>query len=76
MNDTVDFVVEDFPQWALYYAVYRDSTGITHEEKKMIQDWMKENNVCCVDVLSEESHFSGYPAFGDACECERVRCYN
>lgn len=66
--------VEDFPTWALDYCINGDSTALSNEEKKMVDEWMDENGygsvANCVDHTRNE--FNKYPAFGLACETETV----
>lgn len=64
------------PEWAMLYLVNGDSYGITEDEKEMINQWMRDNNIMeVIWPVDEDPHFSRRPAFGKACmvyECECV----
>ena len=66
--------VEDFPTWALDYCINGDSTALSKEEKKMVDEWMDENGygsvASCIDNTRNE--FNKLPAFGPSCETETV----
>lgn len=66
--------VEDFPTWALCYCINGDSTSLSSEEKKMVDEWMDENGYSSVAEVVENTRneFNKYPAFGLACETETV----
>lgn len=57
----------EIPEWALCYLVNGDSTGLSDEDTKMVQDWERDNHVYEVEPLEEEGSFSRYPEFGKAC---------
>ena len=66
--------VEDFPTWAITYCIYDDSSGMSDEDKKIVDDWMEENGYSHIaDVVENtRNEFNKYPAFGLACETETV----
>lgn len=66
--------VEDFPTWALDYCINGDSTSLSKEEKKMVDEWMDENGYGSVSDSVDHTRveFNKYPAFGPSCETETV----
>lgn len=72
----VDFAeyVEDFPEWAITYCMYDDSSGMSDEDKKLVDDWMEENEYDHLSDVIEVTHtdFNPRPAFGLACETSTV----
>lgn len=68
--------VEDFPEWAICYCMYGDknSSGISDEDRKMVDNWMKENGYSeLVDALElTRTGFDNHPEFGLACATETV----
>lgn len=61
--------------WSLCYLVNGDSSGLTDEEIKMVDDFVKEFNIEIVSPIEEngepQPEFSNYPAFGLATEVEK-----
>jgi hypothetical protein len=66
--------VEDFPTWAIVYCMYDDSSGMSDDDKKLVDEWMEENGYGeLVNAFEEtKNDFNKYPAFGLACETETV----
>jgi hypothetical protein len=65
--------VERIPQWAVCYLVNSDDSGLTPEDKKMVDEYVKRllkeehlRLVCPID--GSENEFCAHPAFGLACE--------
>lgn len=66
-------VVENIPQWAVCYLVNSDDSGLSPEDKKLVDDYVERllekerlRLVCPVD--GTENGFCSHPAFGLACE--------
>ena len=64
--------VKGVPQWAVNYLVYSDDSGLTPEDKSMVDQWTAEllaeeglELLCPID--GSENEFSSSPAFGPAC---------
>ena len=67
----MEFFIEPIPVWAMCYLVNGDSTGLTDEDKAIVDEWWNDNKVQTVSPVSEESgetypYFSYFPAFGKA----------
>lgn len=74
------------PDWALSYLVNADDSGITEEDKKLVDDFMQryydeaenfsqllgENHyvIFSVDNYEDEPYFSQLPKFGLACNVQ------
>ena len=73
----MDFTIEKIPVWAMYYLVNGDYSGITEEDKAIVDEWWERNNVVSVSPVSDEEnnshpYFSHYPAFwlgSDVIDC-------
>ena len=71
--------VDNFPQWALSALINADYSGISYEDGKLLDEFLKE----CVEVtywdVDRESldsgNFTRYPAFGLATDCCTVMGY-
>lgn len=63
---------DNFPTWALPWAVYGEDDTLTDEEKQQIDNWLDGRTV---ESWEEESSFAWSPAFGKACDCCTVRLY-
>lgn len=63
-------VKENIPSWALTYLLYDDCSGITEEDKKVVDEWIDSYDtaiiVCPLDDCEE--YFTRYPAFGEPCD--------
>lgn len=66
--------VEDFPTWAIVYCMYNDASDLSDEDRKLVDEFMKDNGYGeLVNSLEEtKNDFNTYPAFGLACETETV----
>ena len=56
------------PTWAVSYLEYHDDSGLTKDDKELVDNWLKELQrkglrLICPDEGSE-SEFEPYPAFG------------
>ena len=67
-------IPEDFPTWAIVYCMYDDSSGMSDEDKKLVDEFMEDNGYGeLVNAFEEtKNDFNNYPAFGLACETETV----
>lgn len=73
----MDFTIEKIPVWAMYYLVNGDYSGITEEDKAIVDEWWERNNVVSVSPASDDEgncfpYFSHFPAFGlgsDVIDC-------
>lgn len=73
----MDFTIEKIPVWAMCYLVNGDYSGITDEDKAVVDEWWERNNVVSVSPASDDEnnshpYFSHYPAFGlgsDVIDC-------
>lgn len=64
--------VEKIPVWAVTYLVNGDDSGLTPEDKKMVDDYVerlleKKHLRLLGPIDGTESEFEPYPAFGLAC---------
>ena len=70
---------EKIPTWALSYIVNNDYSGITEEDKEMVDRFMNKYqrkadmfhciaNVTFPDDIDAEKYFAPFPAFGLACD--------
>lgn len=63
--------VRNVPQWAVCYLVNSDDSGLTPEDKSMVDRWVAEllaeglELLCPID--GSENEFCSAPAFGLAC---------
>lgn len=65
--------IRNIPQWAVCYLAYGDDTGITDEDKKLVDDFVDELNkdgwrLCEAPIEGSENSFCSHPAFGLACD--------
>ncbi len=51
----MEFFIEPIPVWAMCYLVNGDSTGLTDEDKTIVDKWWKDNKVWTVSPVSEDS---------------------
>ena len=64
--------IRNVPQWATTYIAYNDDSGLTDEDKKLVDDFEQEllkqglRLVCPVE--GSENEFEPYPSFGLACD--------
>lgn len=72
-SDTPTFTtVERIPRWATCYIVNSDDSGLTPDDKKLVDDYVDRllakglRLVCPID--GTENEFCAHPAFGLACE--------
>lgn len=62
------------PDWSLSYLVNGDSSGIEDEDKKIVDDWYKRNNIILVNPIDgTEEDFIAHPEFGGGSSC--MVCY-
>lgn len=65
--------VEDVPVWAVPYLAYGESDGLTEEDKKLADEFMKSHGfgklIDASNTYSEHTYFRSHPAFGLACDC-------
>ena len=64
--------VERVPQWAVCYLVNADDSGLSPEDKKLVDDYverlLKKKHLCLLGPIDgTESEFEPHPAFGLAC---------
>lgn len=58
------------PNWAIPAIVNDDASGITDEDKAIIDKWWKQNNVVYVEPIEgEHEEFIAHPEFGGGSEC-------
>lgn len=63
------------PEYALSYLINNDGSGISEEDKQIIDDWLSEqDNLSHIDVIDEESEFSWNPVFGQPCNTLDCNC--
>ncbi len=66
--------VENIPTWSLPYLINDDPTGLTDEEIKMVDDFVKQwqvQTVSPIEVNGEaQPELSSYPLFSQAAEVE------
>lgn len=61
--------IENFPQWAVYYAAYGYSDILTDEECAQIDEYMNTQGLAeLIEAEEEPFGFSWAPAFGLPCE--------
>lgn len=62
------------PTWAICYLVNSDDSGLDAEDRKTVDEWVERTrNGGRIDVCplpDAEPYFTGYPAFGLACDVE------
>lgn len=63
--------VKDIPQWAIGYLVNSDPSGLTDENKQMVDRWVekladKGLELLC-PIAGSENEFCSVPSFGLAC---------
>ena len=61
-------VFDNFPTYAIVYAMYGDASGLEEEDVQAVDKFMLDNGLGWMADCSEDSHFSNFPAFGKACE--------
>lgn len=67
--------VEKIPTWSIGYIINGDSTGLTEDEIRMIDNWLNEWQVEIVSPITDgqgnaQPYFSHYPLFGLPAEVE------
>ena len=73
----MDFTIEKIPVWALCYLVNGDFSGLTDEDKAIVDEWWERNIVVTVSTVYDEEnnghpYFTYFPAFGlasDVIDC-------
>ena len=73
----MEFTIEKIPVWAMCYLVQGDYSGMTDEDKAIVDEWWERNNVVSVSPASDDEgscfqYFSYFPAFGlgsDVIDC-------
>lgn len=65
-------IVERIPQWAVCYLVNADSSGLSDEDKQMVDRWILKLADEGLELLrpidGTENGFCSHPAFGLPCE--------
>ena len=66
---------EKIPTWSLCYLINGDTTALTDEEIRMVDEWVRRWQVEIVSPLMDEDgsthpYFSHYPLFGLPTEVE------
>lgn len=61
--------VENFPEWAVMYVAYGNTTDLTEEEIGDIEEFKRENGLRNFLSIGDESFFSSCPAFGLPTTC-------
>ena len=73
MGINVD-VVENVPNWAATYLMYRDDSGLEREEREMVDRWVKglesDGLRLVAPIDGSENEFCHCPAFGGACDVQ------
>jgi hypothetical protein len=65
--------VENFPEYAVNYAYYGDSTNLTDIDIQNIDSFMTENHYSMIAIKdSTENGFCKYPVFGLPCRTVTV----
>lgn len=67
--------VEKIPTWSIGYIINGDSTGLTEDEIRMIDNWLNEWQVEIVSPITDgqgnaQPYFSHCPLFGLPAEVE------
>lgn len=67
--------VEKIPTWSIGYIINGDSTGLTEDEIRMIDNWLNEWQVEIVSPITDgqgnaQPYFSHCPLFGFPAEVE------
>jgi len=69
----------NLPDYSLSYLINADSSGLSEEEVKTIDNYMrfyynlaKFDNASVIISPEEESFFTWNPAFGLACDCTKA----
>lgn len=65
------------PSYAVCYLINDDDSGITEQDKKLIDDYMQQfydkadtyNGSVVIDIGDDEPSFYWKPDFGLACDC-------
>lgn len=64
--------IRNVPQWASTYIANNDDSGLTDEDKKLVDDFeqklLKQGLRLVCPVEGSENEFEPYPAFGLACD--------
>ncbi len=65
--------VEKIPQWAVCYLVNSDDSGLSEDDKMLVDKYVeglaeREGLMLVCPVDGSESDFEPYPAFGLACD--------
>ena len=70
----------NFPTWALNALINSDSSGITEDEDKIIEQWeldcldgRPERSFAMYDGWQNEASFCSNPEFGLACDCVELK---
>lgn len=65
-----------FPEWAICYAMYGDSSSLDEEDIALFERWSKANNVKTVVSMDESTRneFDPFPLFGLASATYDVVC--
>lgn len=73
-------IIRNVPQWAVCYIAYGDDSGLTEEDKKMVDtflDGLTQDgwNICESPIEGSENSFCRYPQFGLSCETVDYEIY-
>lgn len=73
-------IIRNIPQWAVCYIAYGDDSGLTEEDKKMVDTFLatlKKDGwtICEAPIEGSENSFCRYPLFGLPCETVDYEIY-
>lgn len=73
IEENEDQFIVSIPTYALYYLEYGDSSGLSDDDVKNIDEWyekqQREGKYTNIEPMFDHQHFVAYPPFGLACEC-------
>ena len=69
----------DLPSWAIPLFANGDNSHLTDDDERTALEWyddlVEEHGPITLDYSGDRDEFTPYPAFGLACDTERVTIY-
>jgi hypothetical protein len=72
--------IRNIPQWSICYLAYGDDSGLTTEDRKLVDDFLLDLHregwqLCEGPIEGSENAFCRYPLFGLACSTVDYEAY-
>jgi len=75
--EIIEEIEFDCPDWAVIPIEYRDYSGLTEEDKRILFDWehslKREDATWDIVFTSDTNEFNAHPEFGKPCATVKAR---